>query len=318
MPDPIALGVDYAAPHTADQLRSLKEKGVSFVVRYLTLPQYAWKLLTYEEAFRISQAGLNIVSVYQARNDRIADFSLDKAKRDAEAALKAAHAAGQYPNTAIYFAVDFNARPQDYATIEAYLRTVREKLAILGYKVGVYGHCDLVREMHRRKAADYLWQTYAWSHGELYEHVHLYQFWNGANWCGGSNDLDYCYRDPGWWRIGGVVKPQGEVPIIRQTIRLGSVGEDVREAQRILKALGYYTKDVDGIFGGGTESAVRRYQQDRGLVVDGIVGPKTWAALLAEKTAPMPDWKALYEQEKARREELEARLEAIKRAGGWS
>jgi peptidoglycan hydrolase-like protein with peptidoglycan-binding domain len=38
--------------------------------------------------------------------------------------------------------------------------------------------------------------------------------------------------------------------------------------------------DVDGIFGPDTEAAVRAFQQDENLSVDGIVGKNTWTALL--------------------------------------
>ena len=50
--------------------------------------------------------------------------------------------------------------------------------------------------------------------------------------------------------------------------------------QRLLKMMGYYTMDIDGSFGGGTDMAVRALQQDKGLSVDGVVGVDTWTALL--------------------------------------
>jgi peptidoglycan hydrolase-like protein with peptidoglycan-binding domain len=43
---------------------------------------------------------------------------------------------------------------------------------------------------------------------------------------------------------------------------------------------------VDGIFGPSTEAAVKNFQHDKGLTVDGIVGPHTWAAL--PDGGPMP------------------------------
>jgi peptidoglycan hydrolase-like protein with peptidoglycan-binding domain len=43
---------------------------------------------------------------------------------------------------------------------------------------------------------------------------------------------------------------------------------------------------VDGDFGPTTQTAVEQFQSVRGLTVDGIVGPATWAALL--RYAPVP------------------------------
>lgn len=56
-------------------------------------------------------------------------------------------------------------------------------------------------------------------------------------------------------------------------------GPDVRECQEILRELGYLT-ETSGRFDRATEEAVRRFQRDHGLAVDGIVGPDTWLMLL--------------------------------------
>jgi peptidoglycan hydrolase-like protein with peptidoglycan-binding domain len=53
----------------------------------------------------------------------------------------------------------------------------------------------------------------------------------------------------------------------------------VRDLQRDLRGLGYRPGRADGLFGPRTEHAVRRFQREHGLVVDGIVGPKSLAAL---------------------------------------
>jgi len=59
-------------------------------------------------------------------------------------------------------------------------------------------------------------------------------------------------------------------------LKKGSTGEAVRELQTALKALGYDVGAVDGQFGASTESAVKKFQSDRGIPADGIVGPITW------------------------------------------
>ena len=57
-------------------------------------------------------------------------------------------------------------------------------------------------------------------------------------------------------------------------VKKGSVGCRVKLIQELVGA------DVDGIFGDETEKAVKAFQKKKGLVVDGIVGVKTWKKLL--------------------------------------
>ena len=59
----------------------------------------------------------------------------------------------------------------------------------------------------------------------------------------------------------------------------GSRGSEVREIQTKLKNWGYYTGNIDGIYGKMTEDAVRRFQRYNNLTVDGIAGPKTLSAM---------------------------------------
>src|SRR5215207_2935505 len=53
----------------------------------------------------------------------------------------------------------------------------------------------------------------------------------------------------------------------------------VRQLQRALRHGAYAPGPVDGLYGPLTEGAVRRFQQTDGLTSDGVVGPRTWAAL---------------------------------------
>lgn len=84
-----------------------------------------------------------------------------------------------------------------------------------------------------------------------------------------------------------VTKTKGHTVIVvytgssmsRKTIRRGSKGADVLYLQKRLVAKGYYVGEIDSDFGKQTENAVKAYQDEHGLVTDGIVGAKTWASL---------------------------------------
>jgi predicted double-glycine peptidase len=62
------------------------------------------------------------------------------------------------------------------------------------------------------------------------------------------------------------------------TLKKGMRNDYVRLLQERLNKKGYKIK-ADGIFGNETDGAVRAYQKSTGLVVDGIVGVKTWGKL---------------------------------------
>lgn len=63
------------------------------------------------------------------------------------------------------------------------------------------------------------------------------------------------------------------------TLKKGSSGPKVKNLQQRLKELGFDPKGIDGKFGPGTQTAVIAFQKANGLQPDGMVGPKTLAAL---------------------------------------
>ena len=73
----------------------------------------------------------------------------------------------------------------------------------------------------------------------------------------------------------------GDVPVGKPTLRKGSKGEYVTLLQTELIQLGYDLAPygADGSFGNKTLEAVKAFQRDSGLEPDGVVGPRTWAAL---------------------------------------
>lgn len=67
--------------------------------------------------------------------------------------------------------------------------------------------------------------------------------------------------------------------VYAESLKVGSSGSLVSQAQQRLKNWGYYYGSVDGIYGSKTRQAVIYFQQKNGLVADGIIGEKTAAAL---------------------------------------
>lgn len=78
----------------------------------------------------------------------------------------------------------------------------------------------------------------------------------------------------GWFCINA-----GNVLATPANLTLGSRGDEVVQLQQGLNDKGYYCGEADGIFGSKTLSAVKQFQNNRGLTADGIVGPQTRNAL---------------------------------------
>lgn len=83
---------------------------------------------------------------------------------------------------------------------------------------------------------------------------------------------------------GANVKPKAKTITLKLTeLQKGSQGNQVKTLQRVLSTYGYSLgskNPFDGKFGSKTDAAVREFQADNKLTVDGIVGAKTWNKLL--------------------------------------
>lgn len=88
----------------------------------------------------------------------------------------------------------------------------------------------------------------------------------------------------------GAVKADKPSEVVVFNLRRGSKGADVTKLQTALNAQGYDCGTADGIFGAKTEAAVRNFQSDNGLTVDGIAGKATQEALYATEDAPQPTY----------------------------
>lgn len=81
-------------------------------------------------------------------------------------------------------------------------------------------------------------------------------------------------RRPSWWKT----EPQERLEI--KVLRLGMIGKEVKLLQTLLNKNGFKVI-VDGTFGSFTSRAVRSFQKQHGLTVDGVVGAETWKKLIA-------------------------------------
>jgi len=85
--------------------------------------------------------------------------------------------------------------------------------------------------------------------------------------------------------VGGAAGKQADYAGLFESsgsVKQGDKGEQVRQLQELLKQLGLYGSGVDGVFGDKTRAAVLEFQQENGLLRDGIVGPQTKQALYGE------------------------------------
>src|SRR3984893_16620295 len=120
----------------------LKDKGITAIGRYYTKRRTNSKILTVDEARKLSDAGIKIWAVYQNRHRKPVDFSSVKGKQEAQDALDYAQTVIKQPaGSAIYFSADFDAslaalnsaiRPHFEAIVAAFAAAANP------YRIGVY------------------------------------------------------------------------------------------------------------------------------------------------------------------------------------
>lgn len=105
-----------------------------------------------------------------------------------------------------------------------------------------------------------------------------------------SDELQRVHRDPsvilaychppydGGVPPRAVPHVEGNAPAFPGYCSFGSTGTATREVQQRLADRGWPV-EVDGVFGQQTDTTVRTFQTEKGLEVDGVVGPVTWSSL---------------------------------------
>lgn len=269
------FGLDWAYGDMT--VAALRAVGADFIGRYVSTPGNP-KNLTAGEAREMSEAGIDILLVFETTADR-ALAGRAAGSEDARSAKRQALAVGMPEHRPIFFAVDFDAAPRQQAPIDEYFRGVAAALGLAG--TGAYGGYRVIERLFDARLIRWGWQTYAWSGGRWDARAHVRQFSNGHTVGGVECDYDHGLgTDFGQWRVQQPSPPKPppanpHVPLALDGILGGRTVAAMQWAMSI--------RD-DGVFGDQTKRAL---QARLGVPVDGIVGPQTVRALQRHVRAPV-------------------------------
>lgn len=195
------VGVDYYGP---EPIASVKSVGASFVIRYLS--DQRGKCLTAAEAKELSEAGIDIVCVWENNPDDVLGSETDGeiiATR-AAAYMRDAGCIGARP---IYVAVDIDAQGRGILPELVPFFTGFSRVVGTG-RMGPYGGVGTTEYLGAHGLGDWRWQTSAWSYGVWDSKAQLRQIKYNV----GAFDIDVAeVADFGQWRYG-VNPPHPPVP----------------------------------------------------------------------------------------------------------
>lgn len=203
-----ARGIDLPID-ASDVLNELKGGRIDFVARYYRKPESRWPTLTAAEAQRLSGLGLKLVTVWESHSHNPAYFSYASGYNDALSAYKQARNVGQPAGSAIYFAVDFDARADHMPEVDRYFRGVAAGMhaASAGareYKIGVYGSGAVCAAVRRAGLAQYAWlsNSTAWAGYAAYSTWNIRQGGRLAS-LSFNHDANEARDEFGAFRVGG-------------------------------------------------------------------------------------------------------------------
>lgn len=189
----------------------LKNAGIQTVIRYYDSFGHGEKLLDKEEAIALSQSGLDIMVVFEDSNNETNLFNYDRGLADATAALDwAKNQINQPSNSAIYFAVDYDATPSELeSNIIYYFQGIQKAFeAQNDYTVGAYGSGLVINKLKELGLCSYRWLSmstgfYGSRQALLDGEYELNQIAPSANLCG--IEVDYDERNSDVFDIGSFI-----------------------------------------------------------------------------------------------------------------
>lgn len=192
----LARGIDLPTD-ASDVINSLKGSRLDFIARYYRDPASRWPTLTASEAQRLSSLGFKLVTIWETHSHRPDYFSYSSGYSDAMNAYRQAKTIAQPSGSAIYFAVDFNARGDNLLQVDQYFRGIGAHFAAASggrpeYKVGVYGSGAVCDAIKGAMLAQYCWLSgsTAWAGSLGYTGWNIRQAAMGARFASLSFDHD--------------------------------------------------------------------------------------------------------------------------------
>jgi hypothetical protein len=162
------------------------------------------------------------------------------------------------------------------AADSAYIASVFRDLSSFGYQLIVYGSESAVLGNHNPDGlywgADWTGTPHFAAHNVMTQYVSFSGY-----------DEDLAEASLPFWDTHPAAPPvttwQEAMMNALPELAKGATGAPVRTVQGLLMARGY-SITLDGVFGPATDAVVRRFQGNAHLAADGVVGPKTWPALM--------------------------------------
>ena len=209
------MGIDVGVPLTNKQCISLVKSNYKFVCRYYTdslNPSQLWKLLSKAEAQMISNAGLDIIAVYESKGGS-KTYSKERGKKDCVNAIRCAENVGQPTNTTIYFSInskflvneDYNIHDifNYFTGITEQMKLYKERTDCEGWNLGIYGSYNIIEYMLNKCDILYYWQTRVLSKKNISDKAHFLQSTLNTCECGiDPVDIDLAFNpDLGQFKI---------------------------------------------------------------------------------------------------------------------
>jgi len=243
----------------SNAIPQIKAKGYDFVARYFSYNQA--KNLSASEAKKLTDAGIAIVSVFEARGDQYSNFTAAQGVKDAAQSLMLAEQVGQPQGTVIYAAVDFDATLWQVSVgIADYFKGFHAGLNSK-YKVGVYGSGMVCQWLKVSGLVEYCWLACAggWQGTKTFTDWHIKQGLPANVGLGFQVDPnDAIDGDYGGWMVGGA-EAAVQVMSAPALPPQQDITATIRDLQTELAALGLYKGTVDGLPGPQTQRALASY-----------------------------------------------------------